>query len=252
MPAIQPATIAARLQTQINDGMSSMKRFRDDSDFQLLRWQEEIGKLKAADPGAAALALALVAHMMGKIDDAESHFAQAEYCGFAPVSIGLGRLSVYANLCFASKALEQYRNFVDIKYMNLSDCVFQGGSCGAFQQAASLMKQAELAKVELTIDGTLVKLTQAAEALARWPVSDDQCARVIDAAGEVMRGHRLFWQDPAPKISVNSDAGTVAMRLRVDTTPAMAAQMTMETADKLIEQELDSLPFFVSFVGTQH
>jgi hypothetical protein len=39
--------------------------------------------------------------------------------------------------------------------------------------------------------------------------------------------------------------------MRVDTSAQEASAMTMETADKLIAQDLDALPFYVHFLGAR-
>lgn len=251
MPAIQPATIADRIFTQINQAMAIMTRFYAPTDFVILRWQDELAKLAQADAVEAAIGLAMVAHMMGDLEAVDRYMDQAQDLGGATPRLGLSRLLAYANLGFASKAQTLFCEYIDIKYHNIGELGHVGSGIGAFQQVAKLMKQAELAKLQLNNGAMLAGLSQAAATLAIWPVSDAQCAQVIDAAGEVMREHRLFWKDTAPQIFTNPEDAVVSMTLRVDTTPEQASLMSMETIDKLILRDLDRLPFLISFMGTQ-
>jgi len=250
MTAAKLATIGERLFNQLTQRMRETDRFLSPTDFSVLRWHEEIGQLAKADPPHASILRSMLAHMMGDVENFERNLDRAGVIGATNMQVAMSKLTGYSNLGFATKALDIYRNFVDIRYQNLDDNLCYAGICGGFQKASTLMKQARLANLELQERGLLTKLSEAAETLSHWPVSDDQCAQVIDAAGEVLREHELFWQETYPRFSVNPKSGTVSMKLRVNATPEFAAEMTMSTADKLIDRDLASLPFYVSFVGT--
>ena len=66
-----------------------------------------------------------------------------------------------------------------------------------------------------------------------------------------MRSHELFWCDLHPQIAVNELDGSVSMCMQVDVPYQHASAMTLETADRLIAEDLDALPFYVSFMGTR-
>lgn len=251
MSFFKPATIAERLDQQINARLLVMTNFISDDDFQLLRLEDETRKLIGVNPAGAWRNLAIISHMRGDIDAFEQHMRNAENLSNDSVNDGLTRLCAYSNLAFATKALAFYRQCVDIKYQNLGLAAIYGASFGAFQHIHHLMTQAQAAEIELPFPEQMANLDQAAKFLKEHGISDDLCARVVDAAGEVLRSRKLFWCDEYPQISVNDEDGTVSMRMRVDTSPQEASSMTMETAGKLISQDLDTLPFYVSFIGTQ-
>lgn len=251
MANAQPETIAARIDSQINARMVEMSAFIGANDFQMLRWEDEIRQLQQADASSAFVLRALISHMRGDIEAMEQHMQAAETLKHATMSSGLARLCAYSNLGFATKALDYFRQCVDIKYGNLSGSAVTGCSIGAFQQVSKLMDQAKLANLELPYFGQLTAMGDAAKVLQRLGITDDQCAKVVDAAGEVLRDRKLFWQDLYPQIAVNEEDGTVSMRMRIDATATEAARMTLETADKLIAQDLDTLPFYVHFLGAK-
>lgn len=250
MANIQLATIAKRIDEQMNARMLNMSKFIDENDFQMLRWEDEIKQLQKADAACAFSCRALLAHMRGDIDAMEQHMSTAERLKYPQESSGMARLCAYSNLGFATKALDYFRVYVDIKYGNLCESVVTGCCIGAFQQVGTVMNQARAAKLELPHANQMATMGQAALVLQRMGVTDDQCAKVVDAAGEVLRSRKLFWVDLYPMITVNEDSGTVAMRMNVATTAAVATAMTLETADKLISANLDQLPFYVHFIGS--
>lgn len=251
MANIQPATIAKRIDNQINARMLEMARFIESNDFQMLRWEDEIRQLLQADASSAFVLRALIAHMRGDAEAMEQHMLAAEKLKHPTISSGQARLCAYSNLGFATKALDYFRECVDIKYGNLNGSAVTGCSIGAFQQVGMIMIQAKSANLELPYASQMTVMGAAAVVLQRLGITDDQCAKVVDAAGEVLRDRKLFWQDLYPQISVNEEDGTVAMRMRVDTSAQEASAMTMETADKLIAQDLDALPFYVHFLGSR-
>jgi hypothetical protein len=251
MANLQPATIAKRIDEQINARMLKMVRFIDANDFQMLRWEDEIQQLQQVDASNAFVLLALIAHMRGEIDALEQHMQSADRLKHPFIISGMARLCAYSNLGFATKALDYFRNCVDIKNSNIIESALTGCSIGAFQRMGTIMDQAKAANLEFPYGPQMAIVGEAAMVLQRNGVTDDQCAKVVDAAGEVLRNRKLFWQELYPQITVNEEDGTVAMRMRVDATAKEASEMTIETADKLIAQDLDTLPFYVHFLGAR-
>ncbi|AYQ28544.1 hypothetical protein DT070_11240 [Polaromonas sp. SP1] len=251
MPAIQPESIFHRVFDQMSVRILQMTAFLSADEFTVLRWKEEIDKLSITQPGMAALCAAYLDHMMGDIEAVESHLSYAVAKGIPRQPIVNATLTSCCNLLFATKALKVFRAGIDIKYQNIGSHIQLALSCGGFQHSLYLLKQAEMAKLDLLKEGMSTILPEAASVLGMQGISDDDCAKVLDAAGEVMRSRRVFWQGSEPRYVVNRKEQTVAVRLWVDVSAAEAADMTMETADKLIERHLDGLPYFVSFVGTR-
>ena len=250
MSAIKPATIANRVAEQLQQRILSMAHFHSADDFLVLRWQEEIAKLAKVDRLAAALCGAYLAHMMGDSVRLEHELGVARSLNASHDVLTNCKLTSYSNLLFSSKALEVFRNDVDIRYQNIFANIDLAVLSGAFQYSLHLVKQAESAQLEFPKSFPRY-MPIAAQILAAQGVTDDQCASVFDSAGEVLRARRLFWQETEPRVFVNESSGTVSVRFRVDTSPVEASQMTMQTVDKLIERGLDRVPLLISFTGTQ-
>lgn len=249
MPATHPATIATNIGQQLHAQMSQMGHFYDADSFILLRIDAENKKLMSVDPAGFYRNLAVIAHMRGNLEALEAHLLKAQKINKFDVDNETTRVCLYANLGFASKALEFFNNSVDIKHGNLSQFASNASGIGAFQRSIEIMQQASLAKLELPNLELMTALNEAGVILRDQGVADALCAKIIDVAGEVLRSRKLFWLNPHPAICVNKASRTVAMCMAVDVSPDEAANMTMETATKLIALNLDSAAFYVSFRG---
>ena len=106
------------------------------------------------------------------------------------------------------------------------------------------------ARANLIIDGDVwPKAAEASAVLKQAGVGDDECASIIDVAGQILRSHRLFWTEPSQTIFVDTMAQTVLMRFNVDVTYEQAAALNIEAIDLLIERNLDGSQFKIDFVG---
>jgi hypothetical protein len=249
MSVIQPATIENTIQSQLNVHIDKMARHDDATEFQLASWNREIGKLAKVDRATACLYWAMLAHVQGKVEDTESFLRESATLKVNPYELDDMSLTVYSNLLMASKSLKFFNQFVSIENQNIGMAINRALICGAFQGTIKLMNQAEAAQIDLTSNIVLKKQYQAALILKKLNISDEDCAKVIDVAGETLRSHKLFWIGRSPKIYSNTDFQFVQIKFEIKATPENAAHMTSETVDKLIELNLHDLPLSVSFVG---
>lgn len=251
MRILKPATIARRVGDQINATMAKMTRFFDPSEFQMLRWTDELRKLTKADAKEAYRWQAMLHHMTGNSVEMENSLLNASKLGLHSSEIATDYLTAYANLTMASKALPHYHTGVDIRNGNILDNINVGVAVGLFQRANELLEQATAAKLELPKEFNMDLVKSAAHVLRAKNVTDNVCAQVVDAAGEVLRGRGLFWLGQSPVLILNEVNHTVGLEYRVAVDYAEAALMTMETAEKLIDRDLDTQPFYVTFLGAK-
>ena len=251
MRVVKPATIAKRVGDQINESMLDMTGFFEPHAFRILRWRDELQKLMKADAKEAHRWDAMLHHMTGNATEMERSINNAIALGLPASLAATDFLTGFANLTMAGKALPHYQKSVDIKYGNLLDSVYVGVAVGLFQRADVLFEQALLAKLEMPKEFDVDVVKTAAHLLRSQGVTDELCAQVVDAAGEVLRGRGLFWLDQSPKLMVNDLTKTVGIQYRVAADYADAALMTIETAEKLIDRDLDTLPFYVTFIGAE-
>lgn len=251
MQILKPATISQRVGEQINASMLRMTHFYQPTDFAVLRWMDELKQLMRANAMEAYRWQAMVHHMTGDSLEMERSLENASRLGLSVSSVADDFLTGYVNLTMATKALPYYRSGIDIKNGNVVGSINIGVAVGFFQRALELLEQVMLAKLELPEEFNVNMVKCAADVLKAQNVNDDLCAQVVDAAGEVMRARKLFWLDQSPVYTINEVSRTVGLQYRVAVDHAEAASMTMETAEKLIERDLDTLPFYVTFLGSK-
>ena len=87
-----------------------------------------------------------------------------------------------------------------------------------------------------------------AQAMQEIGVSEEKSTQIIECVGDVLEKHHLCWHDEEPGYTIQS--GEVGALFKVDVSPAKAAELDAELAEALIAKDLDTEPFFVSFVGT--
>lgn len=249
MQVLKPATIAQRIGDQINTAMIAMTTFFEPNEFRILRWSDELNQLMKANAMEAHRWHAILHHMTGNVGGMELSMQNASRLGLQPSDFSGNLLIGYANLTMASKALPHYRSGIDVKYGNISGGLSIGLAVGLFQRANELLEQLGLAVLRVPKEVNMDKVKLAAQLLRSQGVTDEVCATVVDAAGEVLRERKLFWLDQSPEYFVNDVSGTVGLQYRVSVDHSEAALMTMQTAEKLIERNLDTLPFYVTFLG---
>lgn len=249
MSTQQPATIALRTIEQIDECLSTATDFQSQTDFFQYRMEDELVKLQKVDAIEAFKGRAYLALLRGDLQGIEDNLDKAERLRGESIFTGMPRLICYGGLLYATKALNLFAHYVDVQNGTLSKGVVIAASIGAFQQYANVRAQAHRANIELPFVEEMKEFDEAVDLLREYEVSDADCAKVMDAAGEVLRNHGHFWNGDFHKLTLDKGFGSVGMQIQVCITAQEAASMTLETADKLIERDLDTLPFYVSFLG---
>ena len=88
-----------------------------------------------------------------------------------------------------------------------------------------------------------------ADRLESLGVDDQICASISDLAGEVLWDERLFWLDRQPKASIYDDC--VRLDFSVDVSAKKAAELSWTLGGKVIDRNMDHIPFFISFRGVE-
>lgn len=239
--------------SEINEYLAVMQRHITMDDERYIDWQARSTRIgEPALAGARALCRALIAHMAGDAYGFEAEIGESRIAGAPQQLIFESQLIGYSNLTFGTKALDVFRRIVDIKYLNIQRFIQVGAAIGAFQRIEELVAQATKAKLELASLAALPAWRTAARILQGRNFTDEQCAKVVDVAGEVLRDRELFWLGLQPKVVPDEGQGVVLLRYRVATSPASAAEMTGQMVAKLIDAGLDDAPLLITFVGVQH
>lgn len=249
MIAPMPATIAYAVLEEINAHLVAARRFLEPSDPLYMGWLDKVERLPEEFAGARALVMASAAQVVGDVHRLEHFIAIARRADAPRQAILETQLVGYANLAYASKANGAFRQAVDIRNGNISSFIHIGLSIGALQRMQELIDQARRANISLEGVSALRGFEGAAEILRAQSFSDEDCAKVIDAAGEVLRARSLFWLDSAPQVIADEGQALVLLRYRIDVTPIEAANACGELVEKLIARGLDTAPLVLTFVG---
>ncbi len=239
------------LLSEISNFVSQAHRFLEpgDKSIFLQTWIRDIDKVTKIDAIHGSLLRAKLGEAYGDIVEVEYWFKNARMLGVKPYQMAVNMLVAYCNLGYGSKALQVFRDHVDIAYANIGDTIWLTPGVGAFKYMKHLMEQAKRGNVELP--QTNLALSQSvADLLALSDVSDDDCAQVIDVAGEVMRKRKIFWLGDMAEFVLDHESASVLMRFSVDASYQDASAMSTESVELLIDRNLDALPFMIDFIGT--
>ena len=251
MTAPQAKSIASDLDVEINDATKAAPRHLSPTDARVIEWDERLRKLEGAIPELGALLRAQWYALQGDVVGMEGAIATARKVGALPEHVLIVQTVSYSNLGFGTKGLNAYRRAIDIKNFNVTMGIQSGVACGAFQRINELVDQARKTQLDLSPLVHLDRFARAKAAIEHQGATDDDCARVVDLAGEVLRAKSLFWLDLAPEILAHGLDDPVVLLMRVDTTASEASQMSLDLVDKLIDSGMAQSPFLVSFVGTR-
>lgn len=245
-----PVKIANAIGEEATELLFSLGRYLDSNDARVIRWNDELSKAMPAGRATAFLVMADVAHMTGDIVLTEKLLTRAETAGADPAWLIARRQGIYSNLGYASKALEQAKQLFSIRMQNIGMGIAITVGNGGFSFARDLLEQARLAKVSLDHVDQIDEIERIAEGTRDLGITDEQFARVLDIAGQLMRARGLLWLDRAPRLSFDDEMGCPGIRYRLEVTPEEAVDMDFEFIDQLIAADLDRIPLTVGFVGT--
>jgi hypothetical protein len=253
MSAPLARTKGADLLSQLSEFVAHSKKFLDPQSrsIEVLRWEREIADVMKVNAIEGSFAKAKLAEAHGNIDDVEHWIRNATHLRASLLDTAPNLLVAYGNLGYASRGLKVFRDSVDISRGNIGQCLWLAAGLGAFQVMNQLMLQAERGKVELPERGELMQDLEIASIISKTGVSDDQCAAIIDVAGEVLRKYRLFWLGPQKEFILDRQSSSALMQFRVDANYEDASKMSEEAIKLLIERDLDALPLMINFVGNR-
>lgn len=235
----------------MNERMVSIESHLSSTGEEYLSWMARLQAAKEQSEAAYWNCYAFLGHMAGSVFEFEEGIVNARKAGAHPPTIHETQMIAYSNLSYATKAQSAFRRFVDIRNLNIGAYIGLGSTIGAFQRIDELVTQAAAAKLDLSSLSTLPSWLNAARVLRDRNVSDEQCAKLVDMAGEVLRDTKLFWLDLKPSVMADEGQGTVLVRYRVAASPADASAMNGRFVDSLIDAGLDEVPFLITFVGTK-
>lgn len=251
MTAPHPASIAAEVGDKLSQIVETASRIGEFAPFSKTELMRDIEKLRGANRYEADMLFAKLAHLDGDIPAMRSALQNAHANRSSAVFDVRKQKTIFcANLLLATDALKEALSVCKQKGEHIdADFPQAVATIGGFQGVAALATRILDMNFQLKDYPNVSTILQAAEVLRRHDVTDEQCASVIDLAGDVMRGRHLLWRNRGPDFYVSPQEDYVKIDYRIDVSATEAALMSFEMADMLIEEDLAGLPFYVDFLG---
>lgn len=233
--------------------IESTKRFDDFNQFEFLRLTKDCNQLAKSDAVTANLYLASLYAITGHTDKFEYSLKVVENLN-QPHKARLWRLLGYSNMLHAVKAAE----LADMALAHREDVLFTDlmKTITAVGGVHSIVKAFDNAmeRNELLVNMTdLLDISRrASNVLHEVGLTQEHATAWIEAAGEVMRDHRLLWLGDGPIIDVfdnDSELRLVSWKFKVWTTAEEAARLDDELFSKIVDRDLDKPGVLVSFLG---
>jgi hypothetical protein len=221
------------------------------------RLERDIGIVEVTRASDAHLLRSILASLDGDIDEAERWTQNAGQLNHPEAN--QARLFTLANLGFASRGLAHARQSMRAGMADVSPMFGAALAVGAFTTITRIVDETPAASQMLAAiaNPSIEVARRGAKALALAGCTEDDLARVLDVAGEVLREWRLLWLDPQPGFialdGTEGDGGApgVHVSYRVDVSPTEAAKMESEVANRLAERDFMPIGVSVSFIGSQ-
>lgn len=237
MPA-KPATIEHELHARVNRILFGMTEYLSGEDFEIRSLLKDADKLANASGIASSIIKAEIYQLTGNAERVRYWIDNARKLGHAQAADRATAIYL-SNLGFFSEAAPAYERATSevgqLKKLAAMGTLF--ASFGGMEKAAALAAQA---KLEVDMEPHLTIAKNARAVLSRLGVSEAQLRTMLDAAGEVMRRHRLMWADEFPVIRTFSDDEDAALlyQLRLPVSSEEAFEMTSEAIDLMIDRDI--------------
>lgn len=166
------------------------------------------------------------------------------------------RLENYAHLLnhgYAIRAFECAGVVMTERHVTQSMDVFSAiVSNGGFQLLNSYVCGAQERQEVLQASPLFQKVKEVVQVMEQLKVSDLDVVKMKDVAGEVLREHNRIWAGDATHVTtlnVGQDDPQLLIEYFVGVAPTVAAQMSWDLAERLIDRELDKPGVCLNFLG---
>jgi hypothetical protein len=245
-----PATIAADVTEKLNQLIDATTGYRSSTDFELRALLRECDKLANADAFSASLNRAYAVHLTGDLDSAKYWLTNAGKFPGSRLTIAHAWTGIHCNLGFFAIAANSFASLPPDVCTDREHLASLGLLCGAF---SDVIAKSEGTSVAGPLDDLVRIARRSTMVLETLKVDRNQMAAVLDAAGEVLRRHKLLFAGELPVVHTLDDADGVGMLYQyvVPVDCETADAMTNEVIDLLIDRDLDRLGIAFSFVPKQ-
>lgn len=252
MAAPQAQTQADRLIERVN----ALGRRHEVTEFEERSIRREIEAIGQNDCLAADMLTCELESLLGNRDAVAKAIERIEANGFLH-DAGYGRFFFSAKFLQATKANEWLRYVFPHPTRSLHQSMDSLLLIGAYRSIVSFVEQAAAEKRAIKGVKMIPVAKEVVSILDRLQISDQQIAKIIDEAGEVLEAHGLHRTIDVPLFLIPSDVddetpnGAIHIEYRVATTPETASEMNWELLDRIVDQNLDVAGLTVGFAGVR-
>lgn len=235
MPAIAPETKYNQLILSINDRLRTGKPVTESDFFWFGGLKRDAEKLLKADAARGHIALAALMQLKWDEEKANFHIRCAN-AAHPSIETKKQEFTLLSNFGRFSKALTLLDEILDPRNGFFASNYLAALSCGAFQALSINQRKAE--EMDVNLSGLPTDtVNKVANIFGSAGITDKQTAEALDIAGELLRGHQLFWIGESVDVAVDDDPDhlpTVFFTFQVRTSVKTAAAMTFELYERLL------------------
>jgi hypothetical protein len=241
MVSPRPLTIASEVLGAINRWLATASHYSERTDFFFVSTKRSAEMLANADAYAASIALAMLHHTAGDLDEALYWVRNLRKWSADQHSYDTEAI-VLSNLGHFSRAVDAIRSSPVEQWLVREEILLLSG---AFDLLVSRAEGTSLAETEegQTALATAARCTMV---LNNMGVKESHLQAILEIAGEVLRSHRMFYDDQRPLIRTTDDSLLYQMSIRTEA--SVAAEMTDEVIVKMVERDLDAPGLAFSFI----
>lgn len=240
---IVPQTRSGEVTDQLNN-ILGRGVYADAQAFEMRLLKRECERIRNVDAGVGWGLFGSYYTLLGDIDEAERSFKASLKLNKNPVACG-NYYATLGNLGYFTRAHQYFLEVGKPELGMLSVLNAYAEGMGSFQAAVAYNKDAEAMGMvpQRGLNGASVK---AAAILAKAGVTDEQVARHMDAAGEVLRRRKLFYHEDILVNVADIDGVFVGVTcvLGVNRAPKEVFELNVELARAEREMGVEKHPVF--------
>ena len=248
MTTPKPATTLLMLQDRLIRGCRERRTFFEKGDLFIHGLHTDAKGLQKSNYQEWLVISLMIATECGQHKDVKDYVQQ--------LSRSLPNAGVCHNILVASSRLLKpslvtpfLQNHVDAPTRDLLESVPPLATIGAHRQFYLAIETLKKAKVNVLNIGSYQHVINMAKNMRNTGVEEATTMAIMECAGKILEKHHLKWV--AHETFDTFHDGEMGVFLPIDVAPSVAAKLDVELFDKLSEKELDTVPFFVSFIGTK-
>lgn len=250
MTAPQAATIANEINAEIGPLLLNHGHVLAMDDPLWIRLVDLCDKLQRVDVFAGSRLKSDLYFLAGDYQQAEYYAQNIIKNGNRTLGV-CQLLATFGNSGFATRGAALLSECLAVELGQINNVALHSTSCAGFLEIVNAAESLRRAGGTFEQGELLMKAERAIAALEVLGVPQSRLQAMMDEAGSLLRANKLLWLNDTVDVITSSPGSSpfVSMRYRLAVSPARAAEMTWELAEKLAEKDLIASGVSVAFVG---